>query len=95
MDRVSALPSLTAAQAAERSRLLSVERYDLDVDVVGLRAGPELRADLARLQRVTDDVDMPARSRRPFGRARRVPYAGGATSGLVVVGGRSPGAPIV
>jgi hypothetical protein len=40
VDRVSALPSLTAAQAAERSRLLSVERYDLDVDVVGLRAGP-------------------------------------------------------
>ncbi len=44
VERVPALPSLTAAEAAERSRLLSVERYDVDVDVDGLRTGPELRA---------------------------------------------------
>ena len=44
VECVAALPSLTAPEAAERSRLLSVERYDLDVDVAGLRTGPELRA---------------------------------------------------
>ncbi len=36
--------SLTQSEAAERSALLSVQAYDIDVDLTALMAGPEFRA---------------------------------------------------
>jgi aminopeptidase N len=37
------VPSLTQAEAERRAALLAVEKYDIAVDLSGLRAGPEVR----------------------------------------------------